>query len=152
MKALFASFAGQIISVLLVLAIVSACTLDSRDAEPGMSLADTHWNLKTLDNQPVTAERPPSISFEANRMGGFGGCNRFFGNYTGSTDGVFSTDQIGATKMACGAERDQLEQHYLEQLGKASLYAVTREQLHLLDNNRKILMVFTAAKPANSSK
>ncbi|EIJ35792.1 META domain-containing protein [Thiothrix nivea] len=152
MKAFFASFAAQIVAVLAILAIVSACTLESRDTEPAMSLVSTQWNLKTLDGQAVGPENAPTLSFDTSRIGGNGGCNRYFGNYTASSDGVFSTDQLGATKMACADGRGQLEQHYLEQLGKAGLYAVTREQLHLLDTNRKILMVFTAAKPVSSRK
>lgn len=151
MKAFFTSFTGQIISVLLMLAIVSACTLEPTDTSPTMTLAGTSWNLKTLDGQTVSSDPPPNISFEASRMGGYGGCNRYFANYTGSSDGVFSTDQVGATKMACIGERGQLEQRYLELLGKASQYAVSREQLHLLDTNRKILLVFAAAKPAEQS-
>ncbi|QLQ30314.1 MAG: META domain-containing protein [Candidatus Thiothrix singaporensis] len=151
MKAFFASFAGQVFSVLVVLAIVSACTLDTRKAELGASLEGTNWNLKSLDSQSVNTAYLPTISFETSRITGYGGCNRYFGNYTSSNDGVFSTHQIGATKMACNNERDQLEQRYLEQLSKASLYAITREQLHILDNNRKILMVFTAAKPATTN-
>lgn len=148
LKAFFSSFTGQMIGVLLLLAIVSACSLDSREATPSMTLVDTSWNLKTLDGQAITTDKPPTIHFDASRMNGYAGCNQFFGNYTGSSDGVFSTSNVGATKMACIGEKGQLEQQFFAQLEKASQYAVTREQLHLLDDKRNILMVLNAAKPA----
>jgi heat shock protein HslJ len=110
------------------------------------TLAGTQWNLQTLDGKTVNNSRLLTISFEDGRLSGFSGCNRFFGHYTDSNDGVFSTGSIGATKMACGDERDQLEQHYLEQLASAKLYAISLDQLHLLDPKRKVLMVFSAEK------
>lgn len=149
MRTFFTSLTGQVSSALLALLLVSACTLDPAEAPPPTTtLAGTTWELKTIDNQPAPAKQPLTLSFEDTRMGGYSGCNRYFGNYTSSNDGVFSTGPIGATKMACIGERGQQEQHYLELLGKASQYAVSRGQLHLLDTSRKILLVFTAAKPA----
>ncbi len=150
MKAFFSSFAGQIIGVLLLLAVVSACSLDAPAPPNAISLAGTQWNLKTLGSQAINTERPPTLNFDASRLSGFAGCNQFFGNYTGSTDGVFSTSAIGSTKMACIGAGDQLEQQFFAQLEKASQYALTREQLHLLDTKRNILMVFTAAKSTDN--
>jgi heat shock protein HslJ len=137
--------------VLVGLAIMSACSMESKTLDSTTStLAGTQWNLQTLDGKTVKNSRPLTISFEDGRLNGFSGCNRFFGHYTDSTDGVFSTGQLGATKMACGDGRDQLEQHYLEQLAASKLYAISLGQLHLLDPKRKILMVFTAEKQTHS--
>lgn len=148
MRAFLASLSGQVTSALLAVLVVSACTLDPADVPPSTAtLTGTMWDLKTIDNQAAPTERPLTISFDDTRMSGYSGCNRYFGNYTSSNDGVFSTGPIGATKMACIGEQGQQEQHYLELLGKASQYAVSRGQLHLLDTNRKILLVFGAAKP-----
>lgn len=149
MRTFLTSLTGQITSALLALLLVSACTLDPAEVPPPTTtLAGTVWNLKTIGNQPAPTEQPLTLNFEDTRMSGYSGCNRYFGNYTGSNDGVFSVGPIGATKMACIGERSQQEQHYLELLGKASQYAVSRGQLHLLDTSRKILLVFTTAKPA----
>ena len=147
-RVFFTSFSGQILGVLLLLAFISACSFESKSTTPAMTLSNTQWNLKTLSGKAVTLERLPTLNFDTSRMNGFSGCNQFFGNYTGSSDGVFSSSGVGATKMACIGEKDQLEQQFFTQLDKASQYAVTREQLHLLDDKRNILMVFSAAKPA----
>ncbi len=148
LKAFFSSLTGQIIGALVFLSIISACSFDAREPAPNMTLASTSWVLKTLDGKPVTTDRLPTIQFDDTRMNGYSGCNQFFGNYTSSNDGIFTTSAVGATKMACLDDKNALEQQFFTQLDKASKYAVTREQLHLLDNGRNILMVFNAEKPA----
>ena len=152
LKKLLTSITGQLLVVLIGLAIISACTVDSNDtkSEPTLSLTGTHWELQKIGKEAITSERPLTLNFDDSRLTGYSGCNRYFGSYTGSPDGVFSTGPLGATKMACQGERDQLEQRYFEQLGKASQYAITHDQLHLLDAERTILMVFIAAKPENN--
>ncbi len=151
-KTILSSFSGQIFATLVGLAIVSACTLDTKtQANTGLSLKHSTWQLKTLDGNAVVSERPLTLNFDDSRLNGYSGCNSFFGSYVGSNDGVFSTGAIGATKMACGGERDQIEQHFLKQLSQAKQFALSREQLHLLDENRKILLTFNATKPTQTS-
>ncbi len=148
LKAFFSSLTGQIIGALVFLSIISACSFDAREPAPNMTLASTSWVLKTLDGKPVTTDRLPTIQFDDTRMNGYSGCNQFFGNYTSSNDGIFTTSAVGATKMACLDDKNALEQQFFTQLDKVSKYAVTREQLHLLDSGHNILMVFNAEKPA----
>jgi len=148
LKAFFSSLPGQIIGALAFLSIISACSFDAREPVPDMTLASTSWVLKTLDGKPVTTDKLPTIQFDDTRMNGYSGCNQFFGNYTSSNDGIFTTSAVGATKMACLDDKNALEQQFFTQLEKANKYSVTREQLHLLDNGRNILMVFNAEKPA----
>ncbi|MBU0653533.1 MAG: META domain-containing protein [Gammaproteobacteria bacterium] len=148
LKKLLSSITGQILAVLLGLAIVSACTLDSSAKNaPGLSLANTNWELQKLGKESVTSDRPLTLNFDDSRLTGYSGCNRYFGSYTGSGDGVFSTGPLGATKMACMGEKSLLEQRFIEQLKKASQYAIAHNQLHLLDAERNILMMFSATKP-----
>lgn len=149
LKAFFSSFTGQLVGVLVLLSIISACSFDAKEPAPSITLANTSWVLKTLDGKAVTTDRLPTIQFDDTRMNGYSGCNQFFGNYTSSNDGIFTTSAVGATKMACLDDKNALEQQFFAQLEKANKYAVTREQLHLLDNGRNILMVFNAEKPAS---
>lgn len=152
-RALLSSMVGQLLIALLGLAIVSACSLEAgTKPAPAANLHKTNWLLKTLDGANVNSERPLSLQFDGGRLNGYAGCNSIFGNYTASNDGVFSVGSIGSTKMACIGERDQLEHTYLQRLAQASQYAVVRDQLHLLDGQRKILLVFTAEPPRNNPK
>ena len=146
-KTVLSSFTGQILSVVVGLTVVSACTLDGKThPEPSLSLKNTTWQLQTLDGNPVVSERPLTLNFDDNRLNGYAGCNSFFGTYVSGADGVFSSGAIGATKMACGGERDQHEQHYLNALSQAHQFVVSHDQLHLLDANRQLLMVFSTVK------
>lgn len=140
---------GKLGSVLLGMALFSACSMNSVDTPPlSKSLAGSQWQLQSMEGQTLSAVNPPpDMQFDSARVSGFGGCNRYFGNYTSSNDGVFSVGAIGATKMACMGERDQVEQRYLRLLQQAKIYAVTRDRLHLLDARRNPLLVFTAVKP-----
>jgi heat shock protein HslJ len=148
LKAFFSSLAGQLVGVLVLLSIISACSFDAKEPAPSITLANTSWILKTLNGKAVATDRLPTIQFDDTRMNGYSGCNQFFGNYTSSNDGIFTTSAVGATKMACLDDKNALEQQFFTQLEKANKYSVTREQLHLLDNGRNILMVFNAEKPA----
>ncbi|MBO0613144.1 META domain-containing protein [Thiothrix fructosivorans] len=148
LKTFFPSVSAQMLGVLAFLAIISACSLDTEKAVTPMTLSGTQWDLKTLSGQTVKTDKLPTIQFDTSRMNGYAGCNQFFGNYTGSSDGVFSSSGIGATKMACMGDKSQLEQQFFAQLAKTSQYAIVLDQLHLLDNDRNILMVLSAAKPA----
>jgi heat shock protein HslJ len=150
-KTFFPAFSVQIIGVLAFLAIVSACSLDTEKTVTPMTLSGTQWDLKTLSGQAVKTDKLPSIQFDTSRMNGYAGCNQFFGNYTGSSDGVFSSSGIGATKMACIGDKSALEQQFFAQLAKTSQYAIVLDQLHLLDNDRNILMILSAAKPAKTT-
>lgn len=142
------SLAGQVFGVLIGLAVISACTLETSFSAPKpLTLSDTQWTLKTQDNTTTEYARPLTLNFDEARMAGYAGCNRFFGGYTASADGVFSTGAIGTTKMACIGDRDQLEKNYLQQLAQAKRYAITHGQLHLLDEQRKVLLVYQAMKP-----
>ena len=135
---------GRIIAFSIGLAIISACSMDAKtQPAPELNLQNTVWQLKLLADQPVNNVRPLTLQFAENRLSGYAGCNSFFGSYIGSGDGVFSAGALGATKMACDGTRDTLEQTYLTALRQAKQFAVSRDQLHLLDANRKVLMVFS---------
>ncbi|QTR51348.1 META domain-containing protein [Candidatus Thiothrix anitrata] len=145
-KNFLTSLVGQLLLVLLGLAVISACSLEANTKPHAtLNLNGTQWHLKTLKGATLKTERPLSISFDSNRMSGYSGCNSFFGSYTASSDGVFGTGAIGATKMACIGERDQLERDYLDRLAQASTYTASRDQLQLLDAQRKVLLSFVSA-------
>ncbi len=148
LKKLLSSVTGQILIVLLGLAIVSACSnLDTQaNPKPAMSVAGTQWELHKLGKDTLTLAPPISINFDSDRVAGYSGCNRYFASYTASGDGVFGVGPIGATKMACMGEGGQLEQRYFEELGKANQYCIILNQLHLMDAKRNVLMVFNVAK------
>ena len=81
-KNFLTSLVGQLLLVLLGLAVISACSLEANTKPHAtLNLNGTQWQLKTLNGATINAERPLSISFDGNRMNGYAGCNSFFGSY-----------------------------------------------------------------------
>ena len=67
---------------------------------PPATLAGTSWTFVSIDGAPVAADRPTSLQFDADRMGGSAGCNRFGGSYS-VKDGMLTAGRLAATLMAC---------------------------------------------------
>lgn len=77
------------------------------------------WHVQTLNGNQVP-EGIMRFQFEEARINGLAACNRFFGSYqlTGKNSIAFS--QMGATKMACDAQKMKLETEFFQLLGEAA--------------------------------
>ena len=73
------------------------------------ALAGTSWTFVSIAGVPVAGERPTSLAFDATRLSGSAGCNRFSGGYT-VKDGMLAAGQIAATRMACPGPAMEQEQ------------------------------------------
>ncbi|MGB0846242.1 MAG: META domain-containing protein [Thiolinea sp.] len=110
-------------------------------------LENTHWALKKLSGYEKAIEQPPTLSFSADRLTGFNGCNRIFANYATGPDGSISVGQPGSTRMACLGEAGDIEKRFNAALTEARLFAVSRDALNLMDAKRNILMVLSPKAP-----
>jgi putative lipoprotein len=106
----------------------------------GPQLTGQAWELQTLLGEAAprgAGDKVLTIEFQAQELqvGGFSGCNRYSGSY--SLDGAMehgSALQFGlmaSTMMAC-ADSGDLEQTYLQMLGKVSAYRLAGDTLSLL--------------------
>lgn len=88
----------------------------------------------------------PTLIFNTaqNRIGGYSGCNNFFGNYQlkGKTI-IFS--EIGATKRACIGVGDKLERAMLSVLRNANAVKIDGDILQLL-NDKEVIGKFVILK------
>jgi heat shock protein HslJ len=111
----------------------------------GPDFTDTEWQLVSIEPMGSDAIAPapdavPTISFGAQagsggpeRMTGFGGCNRFFGDYSVSDDGALSIPEaLGSTRMACPEPIMGVETAFLQALGSASRYSLEGDALIVL--------------------
>jgi putative lipoprotein len=107
---------------------------------PGPSLEGTLWILDTLGGEAAATGaggNPVDLQFSAEdqRAGGFSGCNRYTGGY--SRDGAsqhgapLGFGQMASTMMAC-PEGDELEQAYLQMLGRVDAFRLEGSTLSLL--------------------
>jgi len=98
------------------------------------SVAGVDWELVELDGKTASTGaggRRATIRFDADtaRVGGFGGCNRFGGTYTLSSDSL----QFGPlimTRMAC-AKGMELESELASALAATRRYELSSTQLKL---------------------
>lgn len=108
------------------------------------AITDQIWRLVELEGEAIEVPfaRQPTLEL-ATRDGrparGFGGCNRFSGNYllVGNT---LRLSQLAGTRMACPDLK--LEQQYLTMLNKANRYTTPDSLTLVLYQGEETLAVF----------
>lgn len=93
----------------------------SSQASPSLSeqLKGTKWLLQDLNGRGVMDNLQTTLEFdESNRLGGNGGCNRYFTGYE-LTESQLSISVIGSTQMMCPEAVMNQEQEYFKALEKA---------------------------------
>jgi heat shock protein HslJ len=97
-------------------------------------LAGPEWVLNRLDaNKPLAAQPEITLLFDGDRVSGKSACNRYFAGVkeTGEQPGDLRISRIGGTRMACPKELMNLENRYLEALGKVTRYSFQAGKLAL---------------------
>lgn len=117
--------------------------------EPPLSLANSSWVVAAIRGEATLVDYQPTISFEATRMGGNGGCNHFGGQYT--LDGMnLSFGEITMTAMLCTDHgRDQQETAFFQALGAVAALRFAQPNIELLDANRDVALLLTPVPPLN---
>jgi heat shock protein HslJ len=109
-------------------------------------LADTTWQLQTMNGQSTPTGLTVTMDFTADTFGGFGFCNNYGGNYQVRGDTLTLT-QTMMTMMAClGENRDQLEQQHMAALAKVVTYQIDGDTLTLFDQQNVSLLQFVRVK------
>ena len=91
---------------------------DTMEQDLSQQLVGSQWLLEDLGDKGVLDRLQTTLQFEADRLGGFGGCNRYFGSYQikGKT---LNIGPLGSTRKAClPAVMDQ-ENRFFEALSQA---------------------------------
>ncbi|PZF78501.1 hypothetical protein DK847_01425 [Aestuariivirga litoralis] len=89
----------------------------------------------------ASGKRAPYLRFEAGRVAGLGGCNRFKGSYKLS-GAKLSFSPLAATQMACLDGFEQ-EQAFFAMLAKVRAMSLKDGRLKLLDAGGAVLASFT---------
>lgn len=109
-------------AALTVSALASATTLEGR-----------MWRLTSLpgyDLAALGAGQYPAARFEAGRVSGFSGCNRFMGSYTVERDQLV-LGQLAGTMMACPEAAMAIEGAFKAGLAGTLRYAIVDDRLTL---------------------
>lgn len=98
-------------------------TVDGRELDgcggailPPETLADTDWEIVSIGGQRVPGGERYQLQFEANRVTGQAGCNRFSTSYHVGRDG-FQAGPLAMTRMACPGAAMRHEQAFSRILG-----------------------------------
>ncbi|AFL79623.1 heat shock protein [Aequorivita sublithincola DSM 14238] len=110
------------------------------------TITETKWVLETLEGKKIdTPKSGEEISFtmdaKENRISGYSGCNRFFGNFKLEDGNRINFSALGATKMAC-PDKAFNESEFLEIFGLADNYTITGNILSLNVGKRAPLATF----------
>lgn len=101
---------------------------------PGSSFEGPTWRLTALGGQSPgvagSATAPLTARFEAGRVSGFSGCNRFTGGYTLDGDSVV-VGPLAGTMMACADPQMAIEKTFLSGLAGALRKAISGDRLTL---------------------
>ena len=118
---------------------------------PNTTLEGTRWTLNGLAQADTISttwlDGEIYIQFVTGQVYGFGGCNRFAGNYEGKEDNL-TLLPLMQTKMACDEEHNQRENEVMTALQQTASYHTELQTLSLLDASGNLLATFVASGPA----
>ena len=100
-------------------------------ASRAASLANTGWQIASINGLPVPGGERYRIRFEENRLSGRAGCNTFSGSYRVGSDG-FQAGPLAMTRMACPGPAMQHER---------AVNRILAERVRLFYPNRTILVM-----------
>lgn len=113
---------------------------------PGNVLANTSWNLDTLNNASLLPGTSISVFFGTGGLvSGFGGCNQYGGSYTLSGVDSIAIRNISLSRAICSTEINAQEDTYIALLQTAVRYELTGNQLILYDANNTAIIRFLRA-------
>lgn len=118
-----------------------------REEHAGLDGVD--WRLVAYaDDAGDLRDVPEGVSasarFEAGRVSGSGGCNRFTGGWSGSTEAL-AIGPLAGTMMACEDEAMAVEDLVLRRLGEVARALVTTDRLDLLAADSRVLLRYVAS-------
>ncbi len=134
------------LTLILSLIILESCgsSQNSSNASENFTMKDDpilsgNYSISTLIEKSVAMDLSIEFDAETNKVSGFSGCNRFFGNF--KTEGnTISFNQLASTKKLCRDENNAVESKMMAALGKVNTFEFKDEQL-LLKNDDQVLIV-----------
>lgn len=97
------------------------------------------YNITNLNQEDVSAFNL-NITFDENakKVSGFSGCNRFFGSYT-LNENSLKFSPLGATRMLCSEDKNDIENKLLKAFGKADNIFFSENGFSLFNNKKPLL-------------
>jgi heat shock protein HslJ len=120
--------------------IACAASAPGKDMTP--TLNNTAWTLSGLAGRTLPTGSTPTMQFDAGRVQGSDGCNRYSAPYT-AVEGRFELGSPGvSTQMACPEPITRLASDFNAALARARSYRIDGTALVLLDAGGVALATF----------
>lgn len=104
--------------------LLASCETGPAGSPEGDPLTLTDWQAVSINDTPVSAPRPLTLSFMEGRASGHSGCNQYSGSVDYDTRHI-KFGQVISTKMACMDDGVmQLEARYLQTLSASESYVI----------------------------
>ncbi len=108
--------------------------------DPAALLQGGAWEVVEIEGRAVADPARATLDFAPEgRLAGIAACNRYFGSYTLSGEGL-RLSPLGATKMACEAGAMDEERRFMAAAGRITGFAVAADGRLLLRDGAKVLM------------
>lgn len=119
---------------------------------PPTPVVGAQWVLVALEGEPLEIEEPPTLVLASDgSASGFAGVNTFRGPYEHREQrpgmGALSFGTLATTRMAGPPEETEIENHYLEHLGRVDHYRAAGGLLELSSQGMPLLRYRRTSKP-----
>jgi putative lipoprotein len=108
------------------------------------SLEGSSWTLVEGEGMTTPGRVMPTIEFDAGRVSGSGGCNRFTGSYEEEGE-MLTLGMLAATRMACAEDVMRAETAYFSALESVASWSGTGDELVFSDSSGRTLLRYEAA-------
>jgi heat shock protein HslJ len=129
----------QIKQIIIGLAIIGLILTGCASVDP---LTGTAWLLQSLDNQTGLSATQVTLKFENGQIMGSDGCNSYSTSYRLNKRNINLNKYIASTMMVCPEPIMQQASAYTTALVQIVAYKIEGQQLSLVDESGKILIVF----------
>lgn len=129
-------------TITAALVLLAGCAVP--DAAETPSLNGTAWVLSSLTGRPAAPGAAPTARFDAGRIDGTDGCNRYAAPVRASAGAIEIGPRGASTQMACPPERMKLAEAFTAALAAATSYRGNGSQLQLLAADGSVLATFAA--------
>jgi heat shock protein HslJ len=115
--------------------------------ESAPALQDTRWNAVSASGPfaALAANSGITLEFEAERITGHGGCNRYIAPYRFEA-GILTAGPTTSTKRACRGSGDTIERAWFGLLSKPVRVSVSGDEL-TLEGEESLIFRFVRATP-----
>ena len=115
-------------------------------------LSASAWRPSHIGEMKLDEDSDLYVQFETDgKLGGFSGCNRFFGSYELS-DNAISIEALGITRMACPSQVMSFEMSFVEALQSATTVARAKTRIALRNDQGQAVARFDAIDRKDESK